>query len=364
MKKTLFIFLIMLSSHFNAQLTLSKNDFATAGDTVRMSIATNPSIDITTTGANAVWDFSTLTPTSQVLKNFQGLSGSPAFIQFSYGGFAPLKYQASYFIESTSLPIAQITAILPVTIDNVNQFMRRSNDSLTALGYSMSVSGTAIPLRSDTIETKYKFPLHFGDTHSSRGFTFVDFNPIVDAKWVQHRRRITVVDGYGSVTTPYGTFDALRVKHSIKETDSLYYVFPLLGGTWIPLSLPTTIEYEWWASGQKEPILKVTTQKILNNETVTAIEYRDTYKHLDAGIETLSIAVGVFPNPTTSALTITAAETISSIRIVDASGKTQYAEKDINANKYTLDVSQLANGTYEVQLQAGDKRGHSSFVKQ
>jgi hypothetical protein len=365
MKKALFItFCVALSTSLNAQITLSKIDFATGGDTVRMSNTTKPTIDFTTTGPNAVWNFSTLTPISQQVKKFQSLTGAPGFILFVYGVFAPLKYQASYFMENTTLPISQITSVLPVTIDNVNQFMRRSNDSLTAIGYSMSVSGTTIPLKSDTIETKYKFPLHFGDTHFSRGYTLVDFNPVVNAKWIQHRKRTTVVDGYGSITTPYGTFDALRVKHSIKETDSLYYVFPILGGTWIPLSLPVTVEYEWLANGQKEPILKITTQKILNNETVTAIEYRDSYRGLDAGIETLSVEVGVFPNPVVSELTITAGETISSLRIVDASGKIQREEKDIHANKYVLDVSQLPNGVYEVQLFAGDKRGHGSFVKQ
>ena len=116
MKNLASLILSIVFLNANAQLVLNKIDFATGGDTVRMSKAFDIAIDYTTTGPNTTWNFSNLTPTSQVVKDFKTLGTSP-FLQFYFGLFAPLKYQASYFLENTTLPIAQITQILPISID-------------------------------------------------------------------------------------------------------------------------------------------------------------------------------------------------------------------------------------------------------
>src|SRR5574343_275353 len=272
MKILLLLVSIVVYTYATSQITLTKDDFATGGDTVRMSQATDPTIDFASTGAAYTWDFSNLTVNNQIIKDFRSMSVALTFVQFLFGPFASTKYQASYYIESTALPIAQLTSFLPVTIGNLFAFSRRSADSLTSIGYSMVVSGNDVPFKSDTIETRYDFPLNFGNTHFSRGYTLVDFNPILDAKWNQHRTITTEVDGYGSITTPYGTFNALRIKHDITESDSLYYTFPFIGATWIPLPIPSSHEYEWWTNGEKEPILRITTNDILGNETVNSIE--------------------------------------------------------------------------------------------
>src|SRR5690606_32965204 len=115
---------------------------------------------------------------------------------------------------------------------------------------SASINGTGLPIKSDTIETRYKFLLNFGDVHYSRGYTKLDMNPIYDAVWLQYRQRNTEVDGWGSVTTPYGTFDVLRVKHTITERDSLR--FEIFGNqTWIPIPVPQSNIYEWITNGEK-----------------------------------------------------------------------------------------------------------------
>lgn len=367
MKRTLLFALVSISFASNAQITLTTADFAGAGDTIRMSQATDNGYDYATTGSNFTWDFSMLTPDAQELKNFTPMSSAAGFVQLIFGTFAPLKYQATYFRPYTDLPLAQITSFLPITIEEIFQYTRKTADSLTSVGISMKVglngNSNDLPIKSDTIETPYDFPLVMGNTHSSRGYTSVDFNPIYDAKWNQHRTRYTVVDGYGSITTPYGTFDVLRIKHEIDEVDSLYLVLPIIGGTWIPLDVPASNVYEWWTNGQDEPILRFTTNIILGNEVVTAIEYRDIYRGLDAGIEELSVDYSIYPNPVINELTISSKEKITAINLIDMNGKLIEALKFDNVLTTTVNVAHLPAGAYQIQLFSDTKTAVKSFIK-
>lgn len=356
--------LLLINYSVFSQISLTNVDFATGSDTVRMSQAQDDGFDFLSTGAGYVWDFSNLIPVSQQLKNFRPLDGEPTFIQVIYGTFAPLKYQASYFIESTDVPIDQLSSFLPVPIEDIFQFTRVSQDSVTSVGYSMSIDGNNVPFKSDTIEKRYNLPVEYGNTHFSRGYTFVDFNPIMDAIWIQHRTRATEVDGHGIITTPYGTFNALRIKHDITEVDSLYMVLPVIGGTWIPIPVPNSHEYEWWANNEMEPILKITTNDILGTETITAIEYRDIYRGLDAGLEELAMQFEICPNPAVNQLTITTTQRMSSAKIVDAAGKIVKTIEFDPVNSKTIEVAELPNGIYQIFIQSDSLIGFKSFVKQ
>jgi hypothetical protein len=351
MKKILYFLAIFFSAQVFGQITLTQADFATTNDTVRMSSASDPTIDFATTGPSQNWDFSNLIPTIQGIKHFQPVSNAGAFVNFIFGTFAPAKYQASYFLPSTDLPLQQITSFLPIGIQDVFQFTKRTADSITSVGIAMTVSfngsATTIPIQSDTIETPYDFPLAFGNTHFSRGATSVDFNPIYNAKWNQHRTRLTTVDGYGSITTPFGTFEALRIRHDIDEIDSLYTELPFIGGAWIPLDIPVSHQYEWWTNGEKEPLLRINTTEIFGNETVTAIEYRDIYRPEVASISEndISSQMNIYPNPADEHIEIKAPFEIETLSIYNASGQTVYFS-DCSSIQFSIDVSSFEPGIY------------------
>ena len=76
----LIIFIPFLSF---SQITVDVNDFADGGDTVRLSIANNPGIDFTTTGANMSWDFSDLSAETQELTEFKDPNTAGPLITFS-----------------------------------------------------------------------------------------------------------------------------------------------------------------------------------------------------------------------------------------------------------------------------------------
>jgi hypothetical protein len=353
MKISLLFYSIVVFNRLFSQITLTAVDFAGTADTVRMSQAQDPAIDFSATGSNFTWDFSQLTPVSQELRNFQPVSAAGTFAQFLFGTFAPAKYQASYFTPSLDLPLDQLTSFLPINIQDIYLYTKKMNDSITSVGYSMNASfnGTTanIPFQSDTIETRYDLPLAFGNTHFSRGASSVDFNPIYNAKWNQHRTRFTEVDGFGSITTPFGTFDALRIRHDIDEIDSLYLELPFIGATWVPLDIPASHEYEWWTNGQKEPILRIRTSQIANNEAVTAIEYRDFYRPEFASLdETMLSNVEVYPNPINDVLYVNNVQSLHELILIDIQGKEVLKASDLGSTSISLNVSSLETGIYHL----------------
>lgn len=358
--RLLLLTLIFTPQILMAQITVTSSDFADADDTVRMSRASDPLIDFSATGTNFTWDFSALVAESQFLMDFNGMSNVPAFINLVYGTFAPAKYQASYYLPNDDIPLDQMGAFLPVNIEDVFQFTRKTADSITSIGYALSIDGNQVPFKSDTIETRYKFPLNYGNVHTTRGYTNMDMNPIFDAIWRQYRQRVTQVDGWGTVTTPYGTFDAIRIKHSIMETDSLR--FPIFGNpTWIELPIPDSYIYEWWTNGEQEAVMRIETSIIGGTEVVTGIEYKDNYLGLDAGMDDLSeIAVTFYPNPATDELIIEGVGSQFEYSILDQNGRLIAKGKN---NKH-IDLRGFKPGQYYLWLISEKGRGLNSFIKQ
>lgn len=358
MKLFLFSILFCAGQYCLSQITISSADFATGGDTVRMSYATDPTIDVLSTGPSFTWDFGNLVADSQQVHNFLSLGQAPGFIQFVYGPFAASAYQASYYLDATDLPLDQITSFLPVSIENIYQFTKRSTSSLSQVGYAMTVSGTDIPFKSDTIEKKYFLPLSYGDSNVSNGYTLIDFNPIIDAKWKQYRTRTSVTDGYGTITTPLGSFNVLRVKHKIVEKDSLYYTYPFIGATWLPIPVADTYEYEWLAANEKEPVLRIRSQMVLGNEVISSIQYRDVNRFLDASVAELTKQLEIFPNPASDFISLIGPNTTRSISIYNSSGQ---LIRTILPTTEKIFISDLTSGWYIVRLE--NHEGNYTFSK-
>lgn len=332
----------------SAQIIITSADFADGGDTVRMSVTTDPNIDFSTTGADQNWDFTNLIAESQYLKQFSEISQAGTFAGFLFGQFAAPKYQASYYNESTALPLDQISQFLTLPIEKFYSISRLTADSLTSIGTIISVSGNLIPVKSDTIETRFDLPLHFGDNHFSRGYTYLDMNPIQNSIWIQHRTRTTEVDGWGVITTPFGTFNTLRVRHDITENDSLYIDFSGFG-FWAPIPVPLSHEYEWWTNGQKEPVLKITTNEVQGNETVTSIEYRDLYRGLDAGLIESAFEFNVYPNPTQGLAWIKSKYPVTSVQIYNVNGQMIRTQSISDKLEFSIDLSDLTPGIYYME---------------
>jgi hypothetical protein len=363
MKYISFLFFSLFSFVLSfSQITLSENDFPSAGDTIRFSYSSNPVIDYSISGSGISWDFSAIVPDSQNVKQIKSMSDASFNVILTYGPFAPQKYRASYFNENRDLPLDQLSQFLPVAISEINGYSKSISDSITALGYSINVDGQTVPFQSDTIETKYKFPLNYASSYSSRGYTSVDFNPIADFKFKQYRKRNSQVDGYGTLITPFGTFEVLRIKHVIEETDSVYQTF-FGTGFWIGIPPTLTTEYEWFANGKKDALLKIVEIDVNGNSQIRSFEYQDIYRDLTSSISEVKNDMEVYPTLTEDKININSPVEISEFEIWDSQGKIELKGL-LNDNNASINVSELNLGLHFIKLKMASDSFVFRFIKQ
>lgn len=351
------LFVLTSFSYGIAQITITHTDLPESGDLLTVSQAVDIQADYQSTGPNHQWDFSHLSYLNQVSREHHSLSGVPFLINFTYGPFASSAYRASYYAPFTDLPLNQLGNFLPIQIGDVYQYTKNNNQRLTLVGYSASISGQGVPIKSDTIETKYIYPLEYGDDYVSSGYTKLDLTPFsFNAKWVQQRKRTSVVDGWGELITPYGTFEVLRVQHKIEERDSLEY-----DGTAFGLDIPVMYEYEWLAKEEKVPVLKITTTEILGNETIISIEYKDN-NYTGLGNPKASNQLLVYPNPASDELMILWETGVKSVQVYHVNGA---LVKDFSFEGvfHQMDISTLESGMYFISVEKEGEMSTTSFVK-
>jgi hypothetical protein len=354
------LFLVSVGTLFS-QITLQVNDFATANDTVRMSLANPFTIDLQNTGANAVWDFSQLSAQSQTLIDYNPIGFGSLLIIATYGPIASTPYKATYFNLTNDLPLDQFSAFLPIELSNLSQYTRRTSSEINSIGYSIDVQGQGVPFKSDTIETRYALPLQFNDTYTSRGYTYIDLNPATDIKFIQHRERNSVVDGWGTLTTPLGTFQALRIRHDITENDSIYQTF-FGTGSWIAPPGFVTTEYEWWTTGKKEFLVRATVGGFGQNQGAATIEYQDIYLGLDASIDEPTSKIEFYPNPAADWCFFKSTTPFDSIEIYNLNGQV-VARHENAALQGFFDISALQTGTYTIHVHTSKGVLHKKLVK-
>ncbi|MBW7867944.1 MAG: T9SS type A sorting domain-containing protein [Brumimicrobium sp.] len=354
MKTTLLLLSIIFIGNISySQISIDKDDFIALGDSAGVFISIFPSLDYHATGENMTWDFTDLTEESYEEEIPKKISTGGVLVNLYFGNLAPAKYKSSYFLPyDNGLPIEQIGTILAnfmpggLEIKGFNRIIKVANDKITYPGYSLEVAGQGVGIKSDTIELGYNLPFTYGDTMVSRAYTKFSFAPIIDqVKILQYRQKISVVDGYGTLATPYGNFEVVRIKHTITETDSVNLKLDSSTDMWFPIDRVIN-EYEWWGKDYKRPILKVETEGVFGSEIPRKVSHlNNNYLHVNN--ETMDIRL--YPNPTHDIINLSSATELEKVSIVNTLGEFVY-DKICSGKEITLDVSQLVSGIYTLQV--------------
>lgn len=246
-KRTFLAAMLLLCGKAFSQITITSADMPTALDTIRISVKTTlPGFQPDSTGANFNWDFSSLVPDSQRVIKCEKPSNTAYAL---YYGF--LATYGIYNHTPDQFPFSLVGT--PPT--NVYDFYRKqagANGYLAIVGQGLTIGGQAIPAFYQPADRVYKFPMNYGDKDTSvSGFGA----PIPNFGYYRKEQtRVNEVDGWGTLTTPYGTFNTLRVKSTLSIIDSIY--LDTLGfGFNIPRQ--NIIEYKWLANGLDLPVLEI-----------------------------------------------------------------------------------------------------------
>jgi hypothetical protein len=315
MRRTLIItFSILAFSSSFAQITLTGSDFSNGGDTFRVSKAfAFFGMDLNA-GPNYNWDYSSLSDTynGQEIDSFIHPSHWPLSLAFAFGfSCNQATYSRTPLLDTVGLPIQGVYNMLN---KNSGYFIQR--------GLGLETGSGAIPVPLNPPDIIYTFPVQYGNIDSSNsGFVI---NQLPGIYYSTSKKRVNTVDGWGTLTTPFGTFSVLRMQSVIQQHDSI--VVDTLGLNF-GMDVPEVIEYKWLSQAQGIPILKVTASGGIPTEIV----YRDSARMLIhvPEISSSSFSFEVFPNPTSSQISVTYVlkETSDLVfEIVDLTGRIIFSE--------------------------------------
>lgn len=351
MKKYLLLLLISgFSITLNSQITITSINMPVSGDTCRYSKANLSSVgDYTTTGANYVWNFSMLDSTSQGIRKFEAASAT------AYPYFGPTGYGEK---------IADSIGGGPFTFKNIYNFYKKTATKFYVDGLGITYSGYAIPNFNSDKDELYMFPLNYTNRDSTT-FLFKTISTGTIPAYSKQGYRITEADGWGSITTPYGTEQCLRVVTTQYSQDSIKGTITF-GGFPIPLNLGFPNyqrSYQWLTLGEKIPYLEVSGNVVGGNFNPNQARYRDVIRTF-VGIkeESATLALSVFPNPANTTLTVIIPQNIQDVvaELADLQGKI-ILTKSLNqnsqiVNQHQIDVSGIAKGIYLLKLSTGTSK--------
>lgn len=351
-------------------IQITASDLPAAGDTDRRSIAANPQIvDINQKGANQRWSYQNLNPATQYVDTFRSLSSLPQV----YGLLAfqkSIDYGKREAAVLDNLPMADQ---LPFS-DLLGLYNKSGNTfEQVALGVNLAVQSIPVPFQQN--DRIYQLPLTYQQNDSSNAFvSFPPQNlpfPVPDSTlyFEEARKRINTVDAWGTLKTPYGSFEVLRVKTVIKREDSVS-----LQGVNQAVTPPDQVVFKWLAKSSGTPVLQVRAQRLGGQLVVSNASYQDSNRNLGPLPPTgtapvtreASPSLKLYPNPVKYALNLQYAGSYpATYRVYNQQGQLVtegVLRADDRKTNSKLDVGAYPKGLYTLSLTSS--RSGATTVRQ
>jgi hypothetical protein len=250
-------------------ISVNQSDFASANTQVILSNASALSqtvASLANAGTNSIWNYSNLAPLSQDTLAFSSPSSTSYFL-----------LNNSFVSTYANTGVFALPAIPGVpTISDVTDFYKKSSTDLRQVGVGVTLSSLPVPTFYNPVDKLYKFPLNYNNIDSAPAKFSISIPTL--GYYGANIKRKNRVDGWGSLTTPFGTFQTLRVKSEVERTDSLKLDTLLPFGFSFPR--PTLYEYKWMAKNLKYPVLQINTNIIAGTEVIVSIQYQDSLRTL------------------------------------------------------------------------------------
>ena len=282
-------------------------------------------------GANITWDFS-----NEVIQN----------------------YTAEYSVEhpedvsgSDMFPNATMVWVVDIGVGVLNSFMSFQNNAFTEYGNNSEFSGTTSGKQYTDPLVHFTYPLEYqntdSDDYAGNVFGITGTNNFTGSV-------IYEVDGYGTIITPFGTYDnVLRITANSVE---------LLG----TLGFTTTdsiTETSWYSPDVPVPVMVITSEHsslfgipMDSSKTTTALsEFNGASSSL--GGENNRTTFSIFPNPASDYIQIAfdaKGSNTSVLRLADNTGRVIKNER-IDPNE-KVDISGLKPGIYIASLLMNGER--------
>lgn len=338
--------ILFFISSLHGQISINSSDMPSENDEYLVSNSLLLSFDEDATGTDYEWDYSDLLSISQDSMEFVAISDLSFIYQFIYNNPFDPENQAT-----EGLKLNGIDLIPDIDIEDPMLFTKNSSSKIEEIGYGVTFSGLPFPVQYDDKKTLYEFPLAYGDSVSD-SYAFSVTVPNL-AYLGETGTRTYEVDGWGTLISPFGSFEVLRTRIESVFEDSIYIDSSDFG-----ISIPrTVITYEWLAEDMGVPVLQITTEFGL----VTSVVYQDSLQ-ITTTIAEAKLELGdfiIYPQPAEDIVKIKLDQPYArpfSVFIYDLSGKEVIRETFSNSRLISINTSQLNAGIYMIEVNLEETR--------
>lgn len=330
-----------------SQITVTNNDVAPAGTTIYNSIdnSVDDKVIPGSPGPNKTWDFFTLNQDDMDTLVFM----MPAWTPYP-----------------NDFPSANFAANL--VNDDAYAFFIRNDDKLSAIGLVGSYDvyeDVSVPITEE--EIYMDFPVQYGQTRDENFYIealLESQNPPADSvKFRQRTVKSSLVDAWGTLTLPLGTYNTLRIKEERTTYDS---VWGKIFGTWVLVDTDQSSStlYKWMTNDASLGYYLVTMDYNTDNETVNDVEYINM---MPVGVDNyMDNIVIAYPNPVNNTLRFNLKDDIrkGEVLIYNLNGQI-VANKHFSGDGTSVSVSDLSNGIYFYILkdENSNKIASDKFIK-
>jgi hypothetical protein len=356
MKVVLSLVAIVCSGMLCAQspITISNSNMPSSGDTLRYSQAQLNSLgNYTQTGTNYSWNFSSLVPMSQGVRSFKAALQTP-YAFFFLG------------LNEYGEKIADTLGAGPLTMTKYYDYYKKQTSpaAFIADGVGITFSSVPVPSYYSDKDELYMFPMSY-PKYDSTTFKFTTAsNSLIPIQYSKTGYRVTIVDGWGSITTPYGTANCLRLITTQYSQDSVKNnIIPLL-----TIGFPNyQRSYQWMTTSTKIPFLEITGNLVGNNFTPTQVRYRDNARNITQIKENSMPGLAIYPNPVKDYIFLDIpAEKKLDAEVMNISGQliSKQSAEPFGGAGQKLNMSALPQGLYLVRISFDNNSYYFKFIKE
>lgn len=350
------LFSLFFASTLSAQITITLNELPDIGNSLwEVSDSTgSPALTGSLSGgANQTW-------------NFAG--------GWQVGDTNKITFAAISTVSNTiSSNFPTSTMVYDRVEDSVALFFTRNSSGLQIsgnflygtmdVGSGVQVNNVATVFSSPEMLVPVPITYNHNQTYTSHSTTTVNANipPIGAVTLYQYQRKVKQMEciGYGSITTPSGTYtNSLMVKSTITSYDTTYTANSIIGPSVNTDTITYSTEYAWFTNDVDQVIL----MQIGADSAGLVLESASyTYKTSvanDPEYQALN-AVKIYPVPTSGLVMIDLPSVLNacSVKIFTQDGKELTHYSKVLNGVSEMDLTGLSNGIYLVELSAG------SFVR-
>ena len=283
MKKITLLGMLLIASLGFAQTTYNSTDFAAIGEQFIVSHATAAltGLDFTTAGTNVNWDYSTLTPNTQETLTWVNptTTGYRTSWCFSNNYFlnCTSQFNSAFNLANETLDGLQIQGY-GLTNVYMHSKLTAANLSNKMIGASITVTGLTLPFTASysNPDIVYQFPINYNDNYMNTSNLAFDLTSLgVPLSYTSASQRTNLVEGWGSLITPFGTFpNVLKMKTTVVDNSTV-----VVQGQSTPTT-QTTVSYKWFDPNYGIPVLEVSGQLVAGIWTPTTTTYFDIQRCL------------------------------------------------------------------------------------